>query len=180
MLPICRSRLFIPESKRGRFLIIFASYLLTHILGGGGFSSRLYQEVREKRGLAYGVWADGVALDHTAYIIAGSSTRSETSGKALEVIRDQIDMVARDGVTREELAAAKKYVIGSYAIRNLDTSGKIASVLVALQSQDLGLDYLTTREVEINNVSLEQVNRLANRLFSVEPTIVTVGPNPRN
>ncbi len=154
----------------------FAAYLLNHILGGGGFSSRLYNEVREKRGLAYGVWSDIVSLDRTSYLITGTSTRAENTEGTLSVIRDQVSDIASGGVTPEELAAAKKYVIGSYAIKYLDTSSRIAAVLVALQSEDLGLDYLTRREHEINDVTLEQVNSLARELLSVEPTVVIVGP----
>ena len=76
----------------------------------------------------------------------------------------------------QELAAAKKYIIGSYAIRNLDTSLKVASVLVAIQQIDLGIDYIDKREAIINSVSLEDVKRMANEMLKQKPTLVIVGP----
>jgi len=154
----------------------FAAHLMNYILGGGSFSSRLYEAVREQRGLAYSVSSGLVTLDHTAYLVAGTSTRADNQALALQVMRDEIERFATEGVTEAELKAAKKYVIGSYAINNLDTSGKIARVLVALQSEKLGIDYIDKRAELIQAVTLDDVNRLARELLSVEPTVVTVGP----
>ena len=154
----------------------FAAHLMNHILGGGTFSSRLYSEVREKRGLAYGVYSGIATYENTAYLTAGTSTRADNQVEAIRIIRDEIRKLAEAGVTEAELDAAKKFVIGSYAINNLDTSGKIARVLVAIQTQKLGNDYIDKREALINNVTLEDVNRIAKELLSVEPTQVVVGP----
>jgi len=82
----------------------------------------------------------------------------------------------RDGPTDAELTAAKKFVIGTYAISNLDTSTKISSVLVAIQDANLGIDYIDRREGYISAVTREDVQRVAKQLLSVEPTIIKVGP----
>lgn len=153
----------------------FAAYLMNHILGGGSFSSRLYTEVREKRGLVYGVSSGLVTLDHTAFLVAGTSTRASNQDETISVIKNEITRMAQQGVTEEELSAAKRYVSGSYAINNLDTSTKIARVLVAIQSGDLGIDYIDRRRDLIDAVTLEDVNRLARQLLSKQPTVVTVG-----
>ncbi|MEM9277035.1 MAG: PVC-type heme-binding CxxCH protein, partial [Pseudomonadota bacterium] len=154
----------------------FAAHLMNHILGGGTFSSRLYTEVREKRGLAYGVSSGIATFENTAYLSAGTSTRADNQEEAIRIMKEEIRRLAEDGVTAEELEAAKKFVSGSYAIANLDTSGKIARVLVAIQSNDLGIDYIDRRKELIEKVTLEDVNRIAKKLLSAEPTQVVVGP----
>ena len=154
----------------------FAAFLANHILGGGGFSSRLYDEIREKRGLTYGISSSIVPRDHAAYIYAGFSTRADQTTQALELLLSEIGKMAEEGPSPEELEAAKKYVIGSYAINNLDTSGKIADVLVGLQSSGLGKTYIDDRVGAINSVTLEDVRRVAREMLSVEPVIITVGP----
>jgi zinc protease len=154
----------------------FAAYLMNQILGGGSFSSRLYDEIREKRGLAYSAGSSLSTLDHAAYLTASSGTRSDRAAETLKLMREEIARMAKDGPTLEELEAAKKYVIGSYAINNLDTSSKIASVLISMQTEGLGIDYLQQRENLINAVTLDDVKAVARQLLSVEPTIVVVGP----
>lgn len=155
----------------------FAAHMMNHILGGGSFSSRLYTEVREKRGLAYSVSSGIATLDKSAYFAAGTSTRAENREETIEIIQNEIEKIAKEGVTAEELEKAKRYVAGSYAISNLDTSSKISNVLVALQTQNLGLDYIEKREKYIADVTLEDVNRIAKEFFSTKPTVVVVGPS---
>jgi zinc protease len=154
----------------------FAAYLANHILGGGSFSSRLYDEVREKRGLAYSVYSRLATYSHAAYTLVGSATSTERVDEAIEVMRAELKRMAEEGPTAKELAAAKKYVIGSYAIRNLDTSLKVASVLVAIQQINLGIDYIDRREKIINSVTLEEVKSVAAKLLGNTPTLVIVGP----
>ncbi|MEM7215001.1 MAG: pitrilysin family protein [Pseudomonadota bacterium] len=154
----------------------FAAHLMNYILGGGSFTSRLYTEVREKRGLAYGVSSGLATFENTAYLTAGTSTRADNQEEAIRIIRQEIRKLAENGVSEEELEAAKKFVSGSYAISNLDTSGKIARVLVAIQNQNLGTDYIVKRKKLIENVTLEDVNQIAKKLLLVEPTQVVVGP----
>ena len=123
----------------------FAAHIMNHILGGGTFSSWLYEEVREKKGLVYGIGTNITSLDHTAYLAGGFSTKPEQANEALAIMLSQIERMKTTGPTEAELEAAKKFVFGTYAISNLDTSGKIANVLVGLQSSNLGIDYINNR-----------------------------------
>lgn len=157
----------------------FAAYLMNHILGGGSFTSRLFAEVREKRGLAYGVSSSLIASRHSNMLTISTSTRSDRSAETLALIREVIRGMAEDGVTDEELAAAKKYVIGAYPINNLNSSGAIARTLVELQVSDLGIDYMQRRDALVNAVTREQVNAVAKRLLSADPSILTVGPGQK-
>ena len=100
-----------------------AAYIVNHILGGGTFSSRLYQEVREKRGLAYGVNDGLLWFKHASVLIGGTATRSAVTGEAIGIIEQEIDRLADEGPTEQEVADAKSYLEGSYAL-GLDTSGK--------------------------------------------------------
>ena len=152
----------------------FAAHLVAHMLGGGGFSSRLYQEVREKRGLVYGISAWLSTFRHSAYLTIQTSTRNERLEETISVIREEVERLADGEISAAELEAARQYVLGSYAINNLDTSLDIAGVLVTLQTQNLGIDYLTTREADIKKVTVEDVNRLAGELLGAEPSIFVV------
>ncbi len=154
----------------------FAAHIMNHILGGGTFTSWLYEEVREKRGLVYGIGTSIVTLKHTAYMGGGFSTKPEQAREALDLMLLEINRMATAGPSAEELEAAKKFVFGTYAISNLDTSSKISNVLVGLQSSNLGVDYINRRADYISSVSLDDVKAVAKRLLSVPPTVVTIGP----
>ncbi len=154
----------------------FAAYLMNEILGGGAFSSRLYDEVREKRGLAYSVGSSLSTFDNAAYLTISTATRADRADETLALIRSEMQRLASEGPTQAELDAVKKYVIGSYAINNLDSSAKIAGVLIAMQTQGLGIDYIEKREALINAVTLDEVKAVAAELLGVEPTVVIVGP----
>ena len=151
-----------------------AAYIVNHILGGGAFSSRLYQEVREKRGLAYSVYDSLVWLNHTALFLGGTATRADRAGETLDVIQKEIRRLADEGPTAEELAKAKAYLNGSFAL-NLDTSSKIAALLVQLQLDGLGIDYFTRRDEMINAVTLDDARRVAKRLLDSGLLVTVVG-----
>jgi zinc protease len=153
-----------------------AAYIVNHILGGGSFSSRLYQEVREKRGLAYSVYDSLVWLNHSALFIGGTATRADRAGETLSVIDKEIHRLAEEGPTAEELAKAKAYLNGSFVL-NLDTSSKIAALLVQLQLDGLPIDYFTRRADMINTVTLEDARRVAKRLLD-SGMLVTVAGRP--
>ena len=153
-----------------------AAYIVNHILGGGAFSSRLYQEVREKRGLAYSVYDSLVWLNHSALFLGGTATRADRAGETLDVIDKEIHRLADDGPTADELAKAKAYLNGSFVL-NLDTSSKIAALLVQLQLDDLGIDYFTRRPEMINGVTLEDARRVAKRMLD-SGMLVTVAGRP--
>jgi zinc protease len=155
-----------------------ASFVLNHILGGNPFSSRLYKEVREARGLAYSVYSGVLPLDHTSVFLASTATRADRAGQALEVMQAEIRRLAETGPTEDELAKAKSYLTGSYALR-FDTSTKIAEQLVAIQLEDLGIDYIDKRNGLVNAVTMDDVKRVAGRLLDASMLITVVGkPQP--
>jgi zinc protease len=132
--------------------------------------------VREKRGLAYGVNSSLVNQDHANALIVTTGTRSDRASETLGIVRDVARQLAEEGPTEAELAATKKYLIGAYAITNLDSSSSIAATLVELQLDDLGIDYMQRRAGYINAVTLDQVKAAAKKLLTAEPTIMVVGP----
>ena len=142
----------------------FAAYVLNHILGGGGFESRLMTEVREKRGLTYGVGTYLVPKDHAPIILGQVASANDRIGDAIAVIRDEWARIARDGVTQEELDAAKTYITGEYPLR-FDGNGPIADILVGMQTTDLTPEYVTERNSFVEAVTLENVNRVAAELL---------------
>ncbi|EHH10657.1 peptidase M16 [Mesorhizobium amorphae] len=154
----------------------FAAVLMNEILGGGTFTSRLYDEVREKRGLAYGVDSNLVDHQHSNALIVTTATRSDRAAETLGIVRDVLKKMVEEGPTEAELEATKKYMIGAYAINNLDSSSAIAATLVELQLDKLGIDYMQRRAALIDAVTLDQVKAAAKKLLSVEPAIMIVGP----
>lgn len=154
----------------------FAAVLMNEILGGGTFTSRLFKEVRETRGLAYGVNSSLVNRDHSNLLLISTATRSDRAAETLAIVRDTVKRMAEEGPTQAELDATKKYLIGAYAINNLDSSSSIAATLVELQIDKLGIDYMQRRAGLINAVTLDDVKAAAAKLLSVEPTIMLVGP----
>jgi zinc protease len=154
----------------------YAAYILNHILGGGSFSSRLMDEVREKRGLAYSVSSSLAILDHTALMQAQTATKNASVEEAVKLVRAEWARLAKSGPTLEELANAKTYLTGSFPLQ-LDSTGRIASILVSIQVDHLGIDYLDRRNGLLESVTLEQAQRVAQRLFDPVPlSIVVVGP----
>jgi len=148
---------------------------MNHILGGG-FTSRLYAEVREKRGLAYSVSSQLVLHDHVTALVISTATRPEKAQDSLKIIREQVAAMASDGPTEAELAAAKSFLKGSYAVNNLDSSGAIAETLVSLQDAGLPRDYIDKRSALIEAVTLDQIKAIAKKLLDAEPAILIYGP----
>ncbi|WP_062217869.1 M16 family metallopeptidase [Aureimonas sp. D3] len=153
----------------------FAAYLVNHVLGGGTFSSRLYQEIREKRGLAYGVGTGLSSFDHAAMLAGSTATRADKAKESVSIIRAELKRMAENGPTADELAKAKAYVKGSYAVQNLSSSLSIASTLVGIQLEDLGIDYIQKRQGLIDAVTLDDTKRVAKQLLATDPSFVTVG-----
>ncbi|MDX8510156.1 M16 family metallopeptidase [Mesorhizobium captivum] len=154
----------------------YAAVLMNEILGGSTFTSRLYEEVREKRGLAYGVSSDLVDHEHSNALLVTTATRSDRAAETLSIVRQVVKEMAQNGPTAEELAATKKYTIGAYAINNLDSSSSIASTLVELQLDNLGIDYIKRRAALIDAVTLEDVKAAARKLLSADPAVMVIGP----
>jgi zinc protease len=151
-----------------------AAYLVNHILGSGSSDSRLYQEVREKRGLVYSVSNSLVWLDHSAVFLGGTATRADRAGETVSLIEKEIRRFAEDGPTAAELAEAKSYVTSSFAL-SLDTSSKIAAMLVQLQRDRLGIDYFQRRSAMIAAVTLADARRVAKRLLGNGLLVSAVG-----
>jgi zinc protease len=154
----------------------FAAFLMNHVLGGGTFTSWLFDEVREKRGLVYNVDSGLATSAHSNALTISTATRSDRAAETLKVIQDTVAKMAADGPTEAELEAAKKYVVGAYAINNLDTSGAIARTLVELQMDKLGVDYIERRADIINAVTIDQVKAAAKKLLTAKPAVMILGP----
>ena len=141
------------------------AFVLAHILGGGtGLSSRLFREVREKRGLAYTAYAGLSCHDHASFLQGGTTTKNERARESLDVIRGEILDMAQNAVAEEELEKGKRYLIGSYPLR-FDTSTKIAGQLVQMQLDGYGVEWLVERNERIRAVSVADAKRAAGRLF---------------
>ncbi len=153
----------------------YAAYVVNHILGGGSFNSRLFEEVREKRGLAYSVYSYLHPLDHAGLVMGGVATQNARTGESLEVIRLEWKRMSESGPTREELEDAKTYLTGSYPLR-FSSTANIAGTLLVIQLDDLGIDYVNERNKLIEAVTLEDARRVANELFQAdELNFVIVG-----
>lgn len=156
----------------------FAAVVVNHILGGGVFTARLFREVREKRGLAYSVYSHLNEYDKCAMLVGGTSTKNERARESLDVIEREIVELASNGPTEDELDKARKYLVGSYALR-FDTSTKIASQLVNLQLDDFPPSYLDERNARIEAVTLEDAKRVAARLLGDGKLLVAVAGRPQ-
>ena len=153
----------------------YAALLVTRVFGGGGLSSRLYEEIREKRGLAYSVYAYLAPMEHSALLAGGVATQNARAAESLSVIRAEWERLGKLGITAKELKDAKTYSNGSFPLR-LGSSRGIASLLVGIQLSDLGMDYIDKRPDLVNSVTLEHANRVARRLYSADDlTVVIVG-----
>lgn len=155
----------------------FAAVVANHILGGGSFTARLFREVREKRGMAYSVYSQLNEYDRCPMLIGAAATKNERAGEALRIIEEEVRRFAEEGPTEEELDKAKKYLIGSYALR-FDTSTKIASQLVHLQMDGFEPSYLDERNGKIAAVGMEECKRAAKKLFGDGGLLVAMVGRP--
>jgi zinc protease len=153
----------------------FAAYLVNYTLGGGGFSSRLMSEVREKRGLAYGIDTDLVTLDHAGAIMGSAQTVAAQASQVIDLTRAEWTKMQQEGPTQVEIDAAKTYLLGYYA-QNFSTTRSAAQTLLGIQMEGLGIDYPTRREQEISAVTLDQAKAAAKRIFDpAKLVVVAVG-----
>lgn len=156
----------------------YKALLVTRVFGGGGLSSRLYEEIREKRGLAYSVYAYLSPMEHSGLIAGGVATQNARAAESIAVIRAEWKKLAEKGITAKELATAKAYLNGSFPLR-LGSSRGIANMLVGIQISDLGMNYIKERPAIINAVTLEEANRVARRLFRASDLTVVVVGDPK-
>ena len=153
----------------------YAALLVSRIFGGGGLSSRLYEEIREKRGLAYSVYSYLNPMEKSALVVGSVATKNARAGESLSLIKAEWDQLSKKGVSAEELRDAKTYTNGSFPLR-LGSSRGIAELLVGMQLSNLGENYIKERPSLINAVTLEDANRVARRVYDVKKlTTVVVG-----
>ena len=156
-----------------------AALVLNYILGGGGFDSRLMTEIREKRGLTYGVYASFNTMDHANILQVNMSASNDKAEEAVRIVREEFAKMAKDGASAQEMADAKSYLTGSLPLE-LTSTGDIAGALSSLQQDNLPPDYLNTRNAEINAVTASDVKRVAERLLKPENLTTILVGQPKN
>lgn len=153
----------------------FAAFVLNHILGGGSFESRLMQEVREKRGLTYGIYSYLMDRDGAKLWMGGVASANDRIAETIDVIRSEWERMRETGVTAEELENAKTFLTGAYPLR-FDGNAPIARIAVNMQMQGLSTDYIANRNDMVDAVTLKDVNRVAQELLDPSRlTFVVVG-----
>ncbi len=153
----------------------YSAVVMNHVLGGGGQQSRLFNEVREKRGLAYGASSGLRTYKRAALLVVSTASANERVADAIRVVRAEIARMRTEGVTEQELADAKTYLSGALAL-SLDSSGSVASLMHSLQVDGLSPDHLVRREALIAAVKIDSVRRVARRLLREETmTTIVVG-----
>ncbi|MEO1240244.1 MAG: pitrilysin family protein, partial [Pseudomonadota bacterium] len=145
----------------------FAAFVLNEVFGGAGLQSRLSNEVREQRGLTYGIGTYLVDFDHADMILGQFSSANDRIAEAIEIVRAQWAEVADTAVTEAELSSIKTYLTGAYPLR-FDGNAPIARIMVGMQMQGLPIDYINTRNDKVNAVTMEDVRRVAARLYDPE------------
>jgi zinc protease len=145
----------------------FPAFLLNTIMGGSGFDNRLMEEVREKRGLTYGIGSYLIAMDQAELYLGSVASANDRVMQAVEVVRSEWERMASEGPTAEELDAVKAYLTGAYPLR-FDGNAAIANILVGMQMDDLGIDYIAGRNDKVRAVTLEDIKRVAGELLRPE------------
>jgi len=153
----------------------YPAFVVNHVLGGGGFTSRLMQEVREKRGLAYSVYSGLAAYDHAPLVVGGVGTGNARMKESLDIIRAEWARMAAEGPTAEELEDAKTYLMGAWPLRFTSTPN-VAGILASMQLDGYPIDHLQTRNDKVAAVTLEDARRVAASLYKPDAlTVVVVG-----
>ncbi len=142
----------------------FPAYVMNEILGGRGLGSRLNTEVREKRGLTYGISSFLGPKDQGALVLGSVASSNDTIAEAIEVVTAEWAKMANEGVTQNELDKAKTYLTGAYPLR-FDGNSTIANIMVGMQMTGLSPDYIRTRNDNINAVTLDDIKRVAKRVL---------------
>jgi zinc protease len=152
----------------------YAAYVANYILGGGGFASRLTEEVREKRGLAYSVYSYLLDTDLAPLWMGGVATKNDQVAQSIEVIKAELQRMAAGEISEADLANAQTYLTGSFPLR-FTSNENVARMLVGMQAQELGIDFLDRRNAYIEAVTLDDLKRVSARLFAAEPLVSIVG-----
>ena len=145
----------------------FPAFVLSQIIGGSGFDSRLMQEVRVERGLTYGIYSYLANFAHADIVAGQFSSSNALVAEAIEVVRQEWADITRHGVTADELEAAQRYMTGAYPLRFAGNSN-LAGILAGMQMRDMPIDYINTRNDRVEAVTLGEINRVAADLLSPE------------
>lgn len=135
-------------------------YIMNHILGGGGFESRLMSEIREKNGLVYGIYSYLDTYEKTGLLVGSASTENINVPQATSLIRAELKKMREQGITKGELEITKNYMINSFPLK-MTKNSNLASFLDVMQHDNLGIDFLQKRNSYIKNVTLKQINNLS-------------------
>lgn len=152
----------------------YAAYIANYILGGGGFASRLLEEVREKRGLAYSAYSYLYELEQAPLWLGGVATNNQQVAQSIAIVRQELARMAHGELNDSDLANARTYLTGSFPLR-LTSNDQIAKMLLGMLLHDLGQDYLERRNGLVEAVTLEELRRVSARLFSGELLVSVVG-----
>lgn len=155
-----------------------ASQVMNLIFGGSGFGSRLMTEIREKRGLTYGIFSGPYLLRHVKALSVETATKNGNEGQVLDIVRQEMKKMRDGDVSAQELAEAKSFLIGSMPLA-LTSTDNISELMMSLRTDNLPVNYLDTRKDRINAVTVADVRRVADRLLTPDKlTVILVGRKP--
>ena len=157
----------------------YPTYILNHIFGGAAFTSRLYQEIREKRGLVYSVGSFLSPYESSSITLISAGTKNKNVQRVINVIEAELVKISTHGITEKELINAKLYLTGSFPLK-FSSSNKISSMLVALQMEELGITYLKKRNPLIQAVSIADVNKMASKILKKDNLVKVIVGNIKN
>lgn len=151
------------------------AYVMSYLLGGGDLNSRLNKEIREKRGLTYSAHSTLDSMSHAAVFEGSLATRNEKAGEAISTLKQTLKDLSENGASEEELVDSKRFLTGSFVVK-LSNNNAIVNFLTMMQLYNLGIDYINKRNNLIENVTLEQIKKVAKRLLELDRLqIVMVG-----
>ncbi len=155
----------------------FALRIANYIIGGGGFQSRLYKNIREKKGLVYSIYSYLLSYENDGVIIGGFQTRNKSVYETIENVKNEWKRIQALGITNQELENAKAYFNGSFN-RNFTSTLSIARLLQVVQYYKLGEDYFSKREEIINSLNLKKVNQIIADFFSTSKLFFMIVGEP--
>ncbi len=155
----------------------FALRIANYIFGGGGFQSRLYKNVREKKGLVYSIYSYLLSYDNDGVIVGGFQTRNKSVYQTIKNVKNELKRLQSNGISRKEFENAKAYFKGSFT-RNFTSTISIARLLQIVQYYDLGEDYFEKRDEIINNLELKKVNEIISKFYSSEELFFMIVGEP--
>ena len=154
----------------------FSARIINYVLGGGGFQSRMYKNVREKKGLVYSIYSYLVPYKNNDIILGGFQSRNKSVYEAISLVKEEWDKINKFGITKKEFEEAKTYYKGSFT-RNFTSTSSISSLLKTVQVYNLDLDYFKNRNKIIDSLNLKEVNKVAKTLFKKNDLYFTIVGN---